>query len=327
MLQQTQVKTVLTYYSAFLEKFPSVKILANSDLEEVLKSWELMGYYARARNLHKAARIIDKKYQGKLPANYQEMKSLPGVGEYVAAAVGSIAFGLPHPVIDGNVKRVLARLFELDEPLNSSEFLKVCKDRLSLIFDEDHPGDFNQSLMELGATCCLPKNPNCPDCPVRKYCAAYAHATHKNYPVKSPRRAIPEIHIALGVIIDRNKLLITRRKESGLLGGLWELPGGKIRSGELPGDACIREIREEVNITVEVLEFLTRIKHAYTHFKIRAEVFLCRHRSGGIKLNGPIDYRWIESSEIDKFTFPAANHKIFNSLKSKLDFFKQYSSV
>ena len=324
MLQQTQVKTVLSYYSAFLEKFPSVKILANSDLEEVLKSWELMGYYARARNLHKAARMIEDKYQGEVPADYLEMKSLPGVGDYVAAAVCSIAFGLPYPVIDGNVKRVLARLFELDQPLNSSEFLKECKNRLAMIFDEKHPGDFNQSMMELGATRCFPKNPDCPDCPVRNYCAAYSHSTQMNYPVKSPPRTIPEIHIALGVIIDQNKLLITRRKESGLLGGLWELPGGKIRSGELPGEACIREIQEEINITVEALEFLIRIKHAYTHFKIVAEVFLCEYHSGQIKLHGPIDYRWIKASEISRFAFPAANHKIFNSLKSKLNYFKQH---
>jgi len=324
MLQQTQVKTVLTYFPAFIKKFPTVQSLAKSDLEDVLKSWELMGYYARARNLHRAAQIVMEKYRGELPQVYQEIRSLPGVGEYIAAAVCSIAFGLPYPVIDGNVKRVVARLFEIDVPVNSSQFMQICKEKLTSIFNEKHAGDFNQSMMELGATRCFPKNPDCPECPVKNYCGAYTHSTQPNYPVKLPKRNIPEVHIALGVILKKDKLLITRRKEAGLLGGLWELPGGKVQPGESPGEACIREIQEEVNIKVKISGSLTTIKHAYTHFKIQVDVFLCPYHSGIIKLNGPVDYRWIAASEIDRFPFPAANHKIFRSLKSKIDYFKNY---
>ncbi len=327
MLQQTQVKTVLAYFPAFIEKFPTMQTLAKSNLEDVLKSWELMGYYARARNLHKAAQIIVDKYKGALPKDYQEIRSLPGVGDYIAAAVCSIAFGLPYPVIDGNVKRVVARIFEIDVPVNGSKFLRMCKQKLSSIFNEKRPGDFNQSMMELGATRCLPKNPDCPECPVKNYCGAYSHSTQKNYPIKLPKKSIPEFKIALGVILHEDKLLITRRKEDGLLGGLWELPGGKVQAGESSSEACIREIQEEVNIRVKVSGFLTRIRHAYTHFRIQAEVFLCQYHSGNIKLNGPVDYRWVSASEMDRFAFPAANHKIFKLLKSKIDYFKHYETI
>jgi A/G-specific adenine glycosylase len=324
MLQQTRVETVLTYFLAFIKKFPDIQSLAKANLEDVLKSWELMGYYARARNLHRAAQLLMEKYQAELPQSYADLKSLPGVGEYIAAAVSSIAFGLPYPVIDGNVKRVLARIFKIASPLNSSQFLMECKNKLSEIFNRNQPGEFNQSIMELGATLCKPRNPDCGICPVQVYCGAYINQAQQKFPLKAAKKKVPEYHIALGVILDNHKLLITQRKPSGLLGGLWELPGGKVNPGETPQQACAREIKEEVHLEVTVQDYLTRIKHAYTHFKIVVDVFRCEVSAGTINLNGPIDYRWISSSEISRYTFPAANHKIFHSLRSKLDYFESY---
>lgn len=324
MLQQTQVKTVLKYYPAFIKKFPSVESLAKAPLEEVLKSWELMGYYARARNLHRAAKIIAENYHGKLPESYKELRKLPGIGDYIAAAISSIAFGLPYPVLDGNVRRVLSRFYAIDIPANLNEFQKKCEKKLSGIFDRENPGNFSQAMMELGATVCVPKNPLCSDCPVRTYCVAYASGKQRAYPVKVEKKPIPEYQIALGVLFKKDRLLITRRKPDGLLGGLWELPGGKVQTNEMPEQACVREFKEEVNLGVELGDFLTQVRHAYTHFKIVVHVFAVKLGRGKIRLNGPVDYRWIMASELKRYTFPAANHKIFRVLKTKIDFFKNF---
>jgi A/G-specific adenine glycosylase len=324
MLQQTQVKTVLKYYPAFIKKFPDIKSLANAPLEDVLKRWELMGYYARARNLHRAAKIVIEKYQGKLPESYDKLKSLPGIGDYIAAAISSIAFKLPFPAIDGNVRRVMARIFAIGTPTNSTKFHEKCERKLSEIFDRENPGNFNQAMMELGATICVSKKPLCTDCPVQKHCTAYASEKQQAYPVKVQKKPVPEYQIALGVLLKKDKLLITRRKPDGLLGGLWELPGGKLHANEMLPEACVREIKEEVNLEVEVGDFLICIKHAYTHFRIVVNVYACKLRKGKIRLKGPVDYRWIKSSELDQYAFPAANHKIFRALKTKIDFFKNF---
>lgn len=324
MLQQTQVKTVLKYYPAFIIKFPDIKSLAHAPLEEVLKSWELMGYYARARNLHRAAQVVTEKYQGKLPGSYEKLRSLPGIGAYIAAAISSIAFGLPYPVLDGNVRRVMSRLFAINTPTKLNKFHEACEKRLAEIFDRENPANFNQALMELGAIICVPKKPVCSDCPVQKHCMAFAKGKQQAYPVKVQKKPVPKYQIALGILLKKDRLLITRRKPEGLLGGLWELPGGKLHSNEMPLEACAREIKEEVNLEVEVGDFLTCIKHAYTHFKIVVNVYACKLRNGKIRLKGPVDYRWIKSSELDHYPFPAANHKIFRALKTKLDFFKNF---
>ncbi len=324
MLQQTQVKTVQKYYPSFIQKFPDIELLANAPLQEVLKSWELMGYYARARNLHKAARLIVEKYQGRLPESHEKLRSLPGIGDYIAAAISSIAFDLPYPAFDGNVKRVLSRLFAINTPTNSTKFQGRCEKKLFEIFDRANPAKFNQSMMELGATLCIPKNPLCPKCPIQTHCRAYTTGKQQTYPAKVPKKPIPEHQIALGVLLNENRLLITKRKPDGLLGGLWELPGGKVQTGEIPSEACIREIKEEVNLEVEVGDFLTRINHAYTHFKIVVHVYACELYGGEIRLKGPVDYRWIRASELHQYPFPAANHKIFRALKTKLDYFKNF---
>lgn len=322
MLQQTQVKTVLKYYPTFLKKFPDLKSLADAPLEEVLKSWELMGYYARARNLHRAAKIICDNFQGNFPRSYDKLKSLPGIGKYIAAAISSIAFNLPYPALDGNVKRVISRLFAITIPLNSPKFSEKCEKKLSQIFDNNAAGDFNQAMMELGATLCTPKNPVCSECPIGEYCKAYRTGIPQKYPVRKPNKPVPLHQISLGVLIRNNRLLITKRKSDGLLGGLWELPGGTILPHETPATACIRELKEEVNLHIEVVDFLTQINHAYTHFRILAHVFACKSLKGKIRLNGPVDFHWISAAELEKYPFPGANHKIFRALKTKIDFFK-----
>jgi A/G-specific adenine glycosylase len=316
MLQQTQVDTVLKYYLQFLRTFPTIKKLARADLQAVLKAWEGMGYYARARNLHRAAKTVVKDYKGKVPNTWDVFHALPGVGDYIAAAVLSIAFNQPHPVVDGNVKRVLARLNKIHAPVNQTSSYSQFKEAAARLLDSRQPGIFNQAIMELGALICKPRNPACNHCPLNHRCRAHQAGQVARYPQRQKSRATPQYHIAVGVIYKNNRVLITRRKAEGLLGGLWEFPGGKIREGESAQAACIREIKEEVNLSVRIDRHLAKIKHAYTHFKIVMEVFCCRYVSGRVRLNGPAAHRWIRLDDYTKYPFPKANHKFIPLLKS-----------
>lgn len=309
MLQQTQVNTVLSYYRQFIKTFPNLKKLARADLQDVLKVWEGMGYYARARNLHRAAKAVAKNYSGKLPNTWEAFHSLPGVGDYIAAAVLSIAFDQPYPVVDGNVKRVLARLYKIGAPVNHSSSYPVFKDAAGKLLDSKKAGTFNQAMMELGALICKPKNPLCGACPLDSLCLAFKTHHIAEFPKRKKAKVRPQYHIAVGVVFKSDRVLITRRKAEGLLGGLWEFPGGKIKPGESAQAACIREIKEEVNLKVRIESHLTRVKHAYTHFGIIMDVFCCRYVSGRVKLNGPSAHRWIRIEEYKNYPFPKANHK------------------
>lgn len=319
MLQQTQVKTVLPYYLRFCDRFPDIESLADAGGQEVLKLWEGLGYYGRVRNMHRAAKVIVERHHGLIPDDIVTIKKLPGVGDYIAAAVLSLAYHQPHSVVDGNVKRVLARLYCSDLPVNKSSSYAHYQSQASTLIDARDPGTFNQAMMELGATVCKPRNPECDRCPVRTFCLAVKKQKVDQYPkrVKSP--PTPEYHIASGVVFRGNRVLITRRKNDGLLGGLWEFPGGKVMSGETPERACIREIKEEVSLTVGIQSYLTRVKHAYTHFKIFMDVYLCDYLRGGVRLNGPVDHRWIKLEEIDQYPFPRANHKFIPLLRQTVE--------
>ena len=309
MLQQTQVKKVLEYYQKFVSKFPDVESLASAALQDLLKTWEGLGYYARARNLHKAAQVVVGDLEGEVPADYAEFRKLPGVGEYIAAAVQSIAFNASYAVVDGNVKRVLARLFLIEAPINQSASTKIFQEKADLLLDHNAPGIFNQAMMELGATVCRPQSPTCIVCPVNTVCRAFQTVRQEEFPVRQKPKPLPEYHIITGVVHKDDQVLITQRKLEGLLGGLWEFPGGKVQVKETAEQACVRAIREETNLLVESIKYLTRVKHAYTHFKIVMDVFHCHYRSGEVILNEAVDYRWITVDQIDQFPFPRSNHK------------------
>ena len=309
MLQQTQVKKVLEYYQKFVDRFPDVQSLARAPLQDLLKAWEGLGYYARARNLHKAAQVVVRDLEGKIPADYAPFRELPGVGEYIAAAVQSIAFNHPYAVVDGNVKRVIARLFLINAPVNQSASAKIFQEQADLLIDHAAPGIFNQAMMELGATVCRPQSPTCILCPVNTVCRAFQTARQEEFPIKRKPKPLPEYHLVTGVIHKGNRVLITQRKPEGLLGGLWEFPGGKVQAKETAEQACSRVIREEANLLVESIEYLTRVKHSYTHFKITMDIFHCHYQSGAVVLNDAVDYRWITVDQIDQFPFPRSNHK------------------
>jgi len=316
MLQQTQVKTVIPYYHRFLKQFPTIRDLAQGDLQQILKMWEGLGYYARARNFHKAAGVVAAAHDGRVPDDWDTFIKLPGVGEYTASAVQSLAFDHPHAVVDGNVKRVLARLFVIAEPVNRPAVYKTFKAIATQLMDRSQPGTSNQALMELGALVCKPAGPLCDRCPIRPDCAGFQSGRVSEFPVKEKRKPSPTVSMVAGVIRKKGQVLITRRKPEGLLGGLWEFPGGALSQKETAAAGCLRTIRETTGLVVAIDTPLTRVKHAYTHFKIRLDVFDCRYLPGQrVRLDGPVDFRWVKLGELEAYAFPKANKKFMHLLK------------
>lgn len=314
MLQQTRVDTVIPYYFRFITRFPGVKKLAEADLHEVLKAWEGLGYYSRVRNMHKAAKIIVEKYHGRFPKTFSEIINLPGIGRYTAGAIVSISFQLPVPVVDGNIKRVLARYFEIETEINSTKAQKQFWQLSSDLVPKDSPGNFNQSFMELGATICLPKNPICKNCPIAFSCKTKQKNRQHELPVIHKKPPVPHFQIGAGLIWRDKKLLITRRRENGLLGGLWEFPGGKQENNETIQDCVRREISEELGIKVRVGHHFMTVKHAYSHFRITLEVYICFWLSGEPGCKDCSEHRWVEVEELSAFPFPRANKKIVEKL-------------
>ena len=317
MLQQTQVNTVIPYYRRFLDKFAGVETLAAAPLAEVLKAWEGLGYYARARNLHRAAIEIVRKYGGRLPQTYAELRTLPGFGDYTAGAVASIAFGQAVPAVDGNVKRVLARLFALKEDLRRGPATRQLREIAAALVDPDRPGDWTQALMELGALICLPKSPKCLLCPLNDVCQARLAGLEQDLPIKPPKKERPHYDVGAAVIRRDDHFLIAQRPLDGMLGGLWEFPGGKQEDGETLPECLQREIKEELDLEIAVGEHLTSVKHGYTHFKITLHAFVCHLLGGQPKKLGVADWRWVTLAELETFPFPRTDLKIIEVLKQR----------
>lgn len=314
MLQQTQVKTVLPYYHRWLERFPTVADLAAAPQQQVLKVWQGLGYYARARNLHRAAQQIVEHHGGEFPCRFEEVVALPGIGRTTAGGILSSAFNQPVAILDGNLKRVLARLIALDCPPGRA------LDRLwalsEALLDRENPKDFNQAMMDLGATLCTRHRPACLLCPVRSHCQAYNLNVQSEIPMTEARAPIPHKQIGVAVIWnDQQQILIDRRRQEGLLGGLWEFPGGKIEPQETVEDCIRREIKEELGIEVSVGEKLITVEHAYSHFKVTLNVHHCRHLSGQPQPLECDEVRWIDLAEIDDYPFPQGNVKIIQALQ------------
>ena len=318
MLQQTQAATVIPYFLRFIERFPTVQALADASLDDVLKSWEGLGYYRRAHNLHKTARIIVEQHDGKLPRDEKALLALPGIGRYTAGAIRSIAFGDSAPVLDGNVKRILARLDDIETSIDERETEKRLWARAADLLDPHRPGDFNQAMMELGATICLPASPACDVCPVADFCLARARGVQTQRPVRTPRQRIPHYDVAAGVVwhaTDPERFLIAQRPAGGMLGGLWEFPGGKQEPGEDLPQTLVRELMEELEIRVTVGEKFAEVKHAFTHFRITLHAFHARHIAGEPQRIGVDDWRWVTLDELDEFAFAKTDRAIIAAMK------------
>ncbi|MBD2461214.1 A/G-specific adenine glycosylase [Oscillatoria sp. FACHB-1407] len=318
MLQQTQVKTVIPYYERWLAQFPTVEDLAIAPQQQVLKVWQGLGYYARARNLHRAAHVIVQEHGGQFPSEFEIVLALPGIGRTTAGGILSAAFDLPTPILDGNVKRVLARLIALPVPPNRA--LELLWQVSTAVLDVQHPRDFNQALMDLGATICTPKNPACLLCPWRECCQAYQLNMQNELPTSETRAPLPRKFIGVAVIWDdQDNILIDRRRQEGLLGGLWEFPGGKVEPGETIEECIKREIQEELGIDIEVGDRLMTVNHTYSHFHVTLNVHHCRHLSGEPQPIECDEVKWVTLDELHEYPFPKANVQIIDALLSYRD--------
>ncbi|MDZ8117590.1 A/G-specific adenine glycosylase [Pontiella agarivorans] len=318
MLQQTRVDQATPYFHRFMKRFPSMKSLAAASQEEVLKMWEGLGYYSRARNLHKAARIIVTEHHGRFPATAEEIIKLPGVGSYTAAAIGSLAFNLDLAVLDGNVIRVLSRLFAYTKDTRSTAAKKELQQWADDLLVRGRAGDFNEAMMELGATVCLPKNPNCSACPLSRCCAARAEGNPLEYPKKAPKKKMPHIIVGAAVVTNaKGEVLIAQRRTEDMLGGLWEFPGGKLEEGETLETCVARELKEELGIEVEVGKFLIKVKHAYSHFTMDLHTYFATIKSGCPRAIECRDFQWMDISSLRKVPYSKADLKIIDALEKQ----------
>lgn len=323
MLQQTQITTVIPYYGRWLARFPTVVSLADAPLDDVLKLWEGLGYYSRARNMHTAARMIVQEFNGVFPNRVEDLRKLKGIGRYTAGAIASIAFDIPAPILDGNVIRVLTRFYDIADDSTQTTTKNKLWQIAELLVPKKRAGDFNQALMELGQTVCLPKKPSCLLCPLQANCLARQRGTQLERPVRPPRKRTPHYDVAAGIIWRdetavltlKGQFLIAQRPLDGLLGGLWEFPGGKQEADETLPQTLAREIKEELDIEIDVDQFETSIKHAYTHFRITLHAYHAVYQSGIIQHLGVANHAWVTLAELEQYAFAITDRKIINSLK------------
>jgi len=311
MLQQTTVNAVVPYYERWLKTFPNVSSLARAPLRRVLKAWEGLGYYSRARNLHAAAKMIVKRHGGRLPADAVSLSALPGFGDYTTAAVLSIAFHKPVPLVDANVRRVLMRVFQIEGAVSAAAD-KAILGRLTPLVPRRKPGTFNEALMELGALVCRPRNPLCLVCPLQTDCRAFAAGKQEVIP--APRKkSYRRVTAVVAVIEAGGRVLIQKRPEKGLLASLWEFPGGKVRSGESLRAALKREIQEETGASIASAKPFMTVDHSYTNHLVTLHAFKTT-LADGPRLD-PERRRWVRYADLKRYPFPSGSAKIVKRLE------------
>lgn len=324
MLQQTQLAVVLPYWHRWMAAFPDLRTLAAASEHDVLMLWQGLGYYARARRLHAGAQqLVAAEHlppaagSDPWPRTLEGWMALPGIGRSTAGSILSSAFDLAHPILDGNVQRVLARLIAHPGPPKRqlAHFWRLSE----TVLDPQRPRAFNQALMDLGAGVCTPRQPSCGICPWQPQCAAYAAGDPGRFPVKDTPPPVPFQVIGVGVVRDDSgRVLIDQRLQEGLLGGLWEFPGGKQEPGE-PIEATIRrELREELAIEVTVGEELITVEHAYSHKRLRFVVHLCQWLTGEPQPLASQQVRWVAPEQLSTYPFPAANARIIAALQARI---------
>ena len=305
MLQQTQVDTVIPYYQKFLKSFPTVHHLAKANLSKILKVWEGLGYYSRARNLHRASKIIVNHFQRKVPSNLRDLLSLPGIGRSTAGAILSFAYNKEAPILDGNVKRVLSRLFAISGSKAKTE--RLLWGISEFLIPKGRSNPFNQALMDLGSMRCTPKDPQCPHCPLQNFCKGKASGDPERYPTKGSKKKIPHINAISAVIKRDGKVLLNRRPPMGLLGGLWEFPNWK-SEGRKNRRWLTNRIRNEMGVSVNVKEPIGTFHQTFSHFKLTLHVYHCQaidRKKGG---------RWVSFRELSLFPMSKLHRRIAQTL-------------
>ncbi len=314
MLQQTRVETVIPFFQRWMARFPSVTALAEASLDEVLRLWEGLGYYSRARNLHRAAQVVTAQYGGQLPAERAALEKLPGIGRYTAGAIASMAFGQDEAALDGNIRRVLARLFDVSLPARSPAGEARLWELARQVLPAGEAGDFNQALMDLGSSICTPRSPACLVCPLTSLCRARQLGVQEQRPVLQARSAVPHLTVTAAVLRRDSQVLIAQRPPQGLLGGMWEFPGGKLEPGESLPEGLRREIREELAAEIEVGEELGVFEHAYTHFRVTLHAFFCRLSAGEPAALEASQIRWVTVPELAAFPMGKIDRQISRRL-------------
>ena len=310
MLQQTQVATVIRYYHRFLDTFPTVQALSRAPLNHVLKVWEGMGYYARARSLLLAAQTVVEQCGGRIPVSHQELWSLPGIGRSTAGAILNIAHLQRHPILDGNVKRILIRYFCIQANPKEKKTDETLWQLAEQILPLSRIDIFTQAIMDLGALICLPKTPKCSLCPVQSGCHAYQKGMQNKLPLRPAPKKVPHFDHVAAVLQNGNKVLIKKRPENGLLGGLWEFPGGRVTNGRDFNKIIEKEIGRKVTLTSWF-----DMKHAFTHFTMRLHLFRGKIR----KINMPHTFQWVMIDQLFQYPFPAAHKKVALKLMTQAD--------
>jgi A/G-specific adenine glycosylase len=306
MLQQTQINTVIPYYKKFLEAFPTIDHLANAPLERVLELWSGLGYYRRARNLHQAAREILRKHGGRFPADLKQARSLPGVGDYTARAVLSSAYNQPYAALDGNVTRVTARLLGLRGSLAQSQFRRAVDTTLGLFLSRRSPGDFNQALMELGQTLCLPRSPQCPSCPLRRWCRAFQLQRPEDFPEPKRRRQPENWYMATAILRKNQQVLMARGLSDRLLDGLWNFPSALGRSRNEALDALQEKLREALGSSPALRHSARELRHNITYRSIRVQVYAAELKEN-VRANG---LRWVRLQAVGQAAVSQLARKI-----------------
>jgi A/G-specific adenine glycosylase len=327
MLQQTRVETVIPYFEAWMRQFPTLEALANASEHQVLNAWEGLGYYSRARNLHRAAKIVATQYRGRIPRELDQLRRLPGIGRYTLGAIASIAFGMDVPALDGNIKRVYSRIFDISEPVDSPAGEKILWELAEENLPKGQAGDYNQALMDLGAIICVPKNPRCLICPVMKLCEARQKGTQNQRPVKMPRKEVPHYIHAAAVAVRRDahlpwravpgsrnpphdEVLLAQRPSKGLLGGMWEFPNGRVEGN--PARELPKALKTGYNLRLKVLRVpsLGIVRHGYSHFSVEVHVLRCEL----VSIAGGTNLQWIPLRKLDEYPMGKIDRQIANMI-------------
>lgn len=311
MLQQTGVATVIPYYLRFLDRFPTVKALAKADIDEVINLWAGLGYYSRARNLHAAAGVIVEKYGGFFPSDLDELTALPGVGRSTAGALLSIAFDRKAPILDGNVRRVLIRLYAVTEPPRSPAVERLLWQRAEELIPADRPHDYAQAIMDLGATVCMPRRPDCPACPLAEICMARALGLADQLPSRQEKKKVPLVRQVALLLEMKGRFLVGRRPLNGMLGGLWEFPGRDVPPDMQPLAAAERLLRD-LDMRADLLP-AGHIRHSYSHFRIEVELFRGTAECDRVAENA--DRIWLPLSRLTELSLHGAHKKALRVLE------------
>lgn len=318
MLQQTQMERGIQYFNKWMERFPTVDSVADAAEREILKYWEGLGYYSRARNLHKTAGILKNHYGSQVPCDYRALLDLPGVGPYTAAAISSIACNKDVALVDANVSRIFSRIFDIEIPVKGGRGKRMVEDLSQGLIVPGKMRFFNQALMDLGGLICTSGNPQCEKCPVSDNCLAYERDTVKHRPVVTKKKRTVYIRMATGILVHKGRIFIQQRQDGDIWAGLWEFPGGQMEEGELPQETVVREYLEETNLPVRVTGEITTVNHSYMHYQVTLYCYYCELECENEPVLTAADrYQWVEIAELREYAYPAGHRKLLEYIETK----------